>query len=112
MDKRISHIKEKFIALEKCFNLFELEIMGIKIWQYLRSDIYSQIVSKHSEFTDFRKNVKDLKGLLKMGIISLKNTIVKNPLFGEKKEILVITGERRKKIYGEYYDIYTDFLGY
>jgi len=110
MDKRISDIKDKFLALEKSFNLFELEIIGIKIWQYLRFDIYSQIVSKHSDFTDFRKNVKELKGLLIMGIISLRSILVKNPLLGKKKEILVFTQERRKKMYGEYYDIYTDFL--
>jgi hypothetical protein len=100
-----------FKSMEMELNLFNLEISGVKIWQYFRFNILSKILigtNLQKQAHDIVKN-KYLKALFKNVKFVFKN---KSLFFKKKmkKDILIFTNSRRRQIDGEYWAIYTDFL--
>ena len=109
--KRPENVKElcEFIwYLEDKYNLLDFEISGVKSWQAHRIEIYYSI---GKELGVFEKGLK--RGMNKLEKLKslkelIKNSIFHNPLIGlTKKDILVFTHPRSKKINNEYKDIYT-----
>jgi len=107
--KTIKDICELFWLLEKKYNLLEFEIDGVKPWQFRRMQLYYMISEKtevleqaHTKLTK-KDKIFSLFGLV-------KNSILFNPFFHNKTDILIFPHERSKKVNNIYIDIYTDYL--
>ncbi|WP_457559292.1 hypothetical protein [Candidatus Harpocratesius sp.] len=113
MKTNYSILRSRLVKLEQDLDLFNLEINGVKLWQYLRYSTFIKIglklgIDEESHHTETRK-IRYLKVLLR----DFKNIFTKkSALFQRKKkvELLVFNHPRRKLIDGEYWAIYTDFL--
>lgn len=103
----------QFLEYEKNNNLFQLEIEGFKYWQYIRKDIYDDILNKDNKIgqahTSLRETPYYKRILLKLK--QIPNWLLYNPLWNlSEKELLVFNHHRRVKN-GEIYDcLYTDEL--
>lgn len=107
--KTIKDICEVFWLLEKKYNLLEFEIDGVKPWQFRRIQLYYMISEEtkvlgqaHAKLTK-KDKIFSLFGLV-------KNSILYNPFFHKKTDILIFPNERSKKVNNIYIDIYTDYL--
>lgn len=106
-------VKSKLISFEEKWNLFELEINDVKIWQYIRFKVFQELFIKlklhdNIHYTDTHKS-----RYFKAVINNIKFIFQKRSAQFSKKEnvdILVFNHSRKKYIDGEYSEIYTDLL--
>ena len=106
-------VKSKLISFEEKWNLFELEINEVKIWQYIRFIIFQDLLIKLKiqdivHYTDPHKS-----RYFKAVINNIKFIFQKKSALFNKREnvdILVFNHSRKKYIDGENSEIYTDML--
>jgi UDP-N-acetylglucosamine:LPS N-acetylglucosamine transferase len=112
MNEKISikSVCELIWQLENDYNLIQLEVQGVKVWELLRYKISNYILQKkqiygqaHTERTSFFDKLRAVP----MYVI---NTLTKNPIWGPKKSILVFDHPRKIYIENKYIDIYTNHL--
>ena len=103
----LKEIKKRIEAIEEKLALIEFEISNIKIWQVLRVDIYSKIISQIFPLSE--TSIKNKKFLIfKRGIL---NSIKYNPFLDFKThENLVFESSRYLYVDNEYIDVYTKYL--
>ena len=104
-----SDVSEIFWEFEDQFSLIDLDIQGVKVWQRIRPNIFSEVLKKTlelSEFQETRARSNTFKNIIRL----VKNSVLSNPYFSSKKDVLFFPHERVKKIEGDYYDIYTKYL--
>lgn len=102
-----------FNTFEKENSLFEIEIDGIFIWDYLRVDVFNSIQTINDKLNYTKKSLKQAP--FKSVILVLKQIFFILFNFGrmkfkEEKDILVIGHPRRQKRKNVYIDIYTDII--
>lgn len=98
-----------FETIEQEYNLFEIDIEGVPIWERLRFPVYHQMLRQQG-FGRAHPNVGDSWGdYLKAARLVLKNLIHRNPYFSNPIDLLFIGHHRRKKLSdGLWWDIYCD----
>ncbi len=106
----IADISEKFFHLESKYNLLDLEIKEIKIWELIRSKVYNIILERKNIFNEphdklnIFNNIKTLKNVL-------LHSVSNNALSGDyKKNVLIFNHPRKKNIDGKFIDIYTNYF--
>ncbi len=106
--------KKKFLGIESSLNLFDFEIKGVKIWQYLRNSIFLKIYQESGQIGVAQDDIdRTLLGSIKKGMQAIFKVISnKDALIGKKRKIdlLIFNHPRRKLLNGEYWAIFTDFL--
>ena len=107
-------IHDNFIKFEEDRKLFLTEIQGVKIWHYIRLNVFASILKEkyHLEHTEY--SMKHFSKLKRAYLLFKKipNMIFKNPVwFVDQKDLLVFCHPRRVKNDNGYYEcIYTDEL--
>jgi len=103
---------DKFLIMETQANLFDIQISRIKIWQFIRNEIYGEILRKKFNIDKSGKSDKEagfylhLNGMINFVLNSIK-ILLKPP---KQSEVLVFCHPRRKRENSFYEDIYTDPL--
>ena len=107
----VKDICEEIWALEKEFNLLDITINDLKIWQLIRMHIFMKINMKKGIFTQAHTTKYGMKDKL-MGLPSqVKSFIFYNPFFGKKQlDILILDHPKKQKVEGEYIDVYTKYF--
>ncbi|WP_300082487.1 hypothetical protein [uncultured Thomasclavelia sp.] len=94
-----------FLDFEKEFNLFDKSINSFYYWPYLRFSVYmkiEEIINKQKKSSNKKININDIFSIV-------LNCTIKNPLlYKSKKNIMIISHQRRVKIDDTYKCIYTD----
>ena len=102
---------EKFIEFEKRYDLFSLEINNIKIWDFVRFEIYSEIKKQKNNFIETKKSIRSniIQNIFPIlgQILKIFFSIFKYKIKFDK-EILFIGHSRRKYNSGSFIDIYSD----
>jgi len=108
----ITEVKTKFEAMEKELGLFELEIAGVRFWQYLRPSVFTKIQEGVGAYGQGHTGLdKGLGGLIGMGCSAIKSIVRNDAFFGKKSDVLVFCFARRKlRGDGKYWDIITDYV--
>ena len=100
------HISKKIIEVERQFNLFEVEYKGVKIYQFIRLSLFSEIAKQtnyygtrySSSWTDILKNVHH----------HLKHAAFINDLVGIRKyPVVLVESPRKVLINNNYKEIYS-----
>lgn len=107
--KNIKEVCEFIWELESKYDLLDLDIGGVKSWQYKRMEIYYKMAQASGvlETPHIKMSKLDhLKSITKY----IKNSIIRNPFFMPKGDVLIIPNERTKEYQNEQIDIYTHFL--
>ncbi|WP_147534487.1 hypothetical protein [Bacillus marasmi] len=111
--KKINTVKgicEAIWEIEQTHDLLNMRIEEVKIWQYIRMDMYYKIATSigvlnepHPIKTSFKNKIISL-------IMMIVNYIIRNPLTGKySKDILIFDHPRKILSMGEYIDPYTDY---
>lgn len=103
-----------FLEIEKKYELFDIKINNIKIWNYVRFDVYHQISKTYNGTEDnfkghLKPNNKKLYPQIKSLVLNFKKVMFNYKNLSEK-DILIINHERRIKENNFYNCIYTDKL--
>ena len=112
MKRTVEDLCEFIWELEGKYNLLDFEIDGVKIWQYLRIEIY-YLMAKELGVLEQRNISQQSKGVLfKSSLILLKNLFVANPFLtiNKKREVLIFSHSRSQKNDDNFEDIYTQSL--
>lgn len=109
---KINSIKDlcEFIwYLEDKYHLVDFEIDGVKVWQYLRMEIYYKLAKETRILEQRNKSQQNMSVFVKNSLTILKNLFTANPFLElkDQKDVIVFTHNRSKKIEGEFEDIYT-----
>ena len=98
-----------FFKLEEKYKLLDLTISDVKIWQSLRMQLYYTLAVQanveeqgHIRLTKFDKFKKISNYFY--------NSIIYNPFFCKKTEIVVFSHPRPKEVNGKIIDIYTKYF--
>ena len=115
MINNINSIKDLCVFiwyLEDKYDLINFEIDEVKIWQYLRMEIYYELAEKIGVLEKRHESQKTTSILLMNAFSLLKNLFIANPFFSSKRNIdtLIFTHSRSKKINNKFEDIYTYYL--
>ncbi|MGD6816611.1 hypothetical protein ACQCVE_05955 [Metabacillus sp. 113a] len=109
--KTIKDICEKIWKLEEDFNLFDIKIKGIKVWEIVRFTVFVRIAKElelygQGEYPEI-STVKQIKNAQ----MFIFNAIKKNPFSNSYSgDVMVLDHERKVKVNNEYIDIYTKDL--
>jgi len=97
------HVIDKFLGFENKHKLYNKQILGFHYWNYIRFELYSNIICKEHSYDNFLKIKKAPQDNKKHIIKNLIINLLKNPLFiRTKKDILILNSPRRVKK-GKYY---------
>ena len=114
MENIIAIHKAIFNEIEIKFDLFNFSVSRIKIWQYIRREIFELILEK---LKILEKSQDDIDRSILNGIKHFIKSVIyiflkKDALFYKKenKELLVFNHKKRKLIREKYWEIYTDFF--
>jgi len=115
MSNKINSIKELcelIWHLEDKYNLLEYEVDNVKVWQYLRMEVYYLMAKELGILEQRNKSQQSISVLMKNSLSLLKNLFVANPFltFNRQKDVLIFTHNRSKKIDDKFEDIYTQSL--
>ena len=115
MSNKVKTIKDlcEFIwYLEDKYNLLDFEIDNVKVWQYLRMEIYYLMAEELGVLDQRNKSQQSISVLIKNSFSLFKNMFIANPFLtlNNQKDVLVFTHNRSKKIEDKFEDIYTQFL--
>ena len=102
-----------FLSIEEELKLFNWQINGQIIWEYLRIEVFNQIKQEVFNYESPQTRYIDLFGVWnKVYVELILNSLVKNPFFSSKKCEILVFGHNRRKLFddGKYWDIYTDFF--
>lgn len=107
----IEAISQRLIELERKYNLLEVEINGVRIWQALRMQIFLEIGLKTGCY-EVPHTIKDspLDRFRAVGSFA-RSIVFHNPFCGNGKiETLVFDHNRKINIDGEFFDIHTKYF--
>lgn len=105
----ISDFCRKFWALETKYNLLDLQVRGVKVWQYRRNILYFDISQKMGMFSEHTSPAVPSKGGKENRLINSLWTL--NPLLDkEPRDVLVFPHPRKVDLGQGRVDIYTKYL--
>lgn len=110
MKLTIKEICENIWKLEDKYDLLFKEIQGVKVWQLLRVKIYYDIAKRLGLFGELHTNSNKFIFKLKALPSFFKSLFIHHPLNIKHKKILIYDHPRKRKVNGNYIDIYTHYL--
>jgi UDP-N-acetylglucosamine:LPS N-acetylglucosamine transferase len=103
-------IYEQFLEIVEKYNLLDLEIEGVKVWQYSQFQIFNSVLVKLGIFDHAHSSTNKFQKVSSIPMM-IYNSVLKNPLFGQyEKDILIFNNPRKMYIDGEFIDIYTEYF--
>jgi hypothetical protein len=101
---------EKFLYLEDELDLFDIKIVGVYFWERMRLELFYHILERSGVSGQHYTEKKGrFNRLVKTGILSIGNFLLKNPYLTTKKEVLFFGHQRRKLDEdGKWEDLYCD----
>lgn len=108
----LDNFHTNFLEFEKRLDLFDWEVRGIPLWERLRTSVYrSALRSTEIYKKKYSAPDKNIINTLRGSYLWARNIFLRNPLFGNKNDILVWGHQRRKQLDDDnWWDIYTDPL--
>ena len=109
MKKTVANLCEFIWELEDKYDLLDYEIDDVKVWQYIRMEIY-YLMAKDLGILEARNvSQQSFYIVLRNLLTLLKNLFIGNPFLmpNKQKEALVFTHGKSTKIKSEFQDIYT-----
>lgn len=96
-------------SVEREFKLLELEVEGVKVWQYTRMEIYYYLAEQSGVFIEAHPIKRSAKDILRQIPQLLKAIFVESPFWLAFKKVdeFVIEHPRSMLVEGERVDIYT-----
>tara|TARA_B110000858_G_scaffold96640_1_gene111291 strand:+ start:674 stop:2014 length:1341 start_codon:yes stop_codon:yes gene_type:complete len=112
MIKTIKDLCEFIWYLEDKYMLLDFEIDNVKVWQYLRMEIYYLMAEELGILEQRNKSQQSISVLIKNSFSLFKNIFIANPFLtlNKHKDVVVFTHNRSKKIEDKFEDIYTQSL--
>ena len=112
MIKTIKDLCEFIWYLEDKYVLLDFEIDNVKVWQYLRMEIYYLMAEELGILEQRNKSQQSISVLIKNSFSLFKNIFIANPFLtlNKHKDVVVFTHNRSKKIEDKFEDIYTHSL--
>tara|TARA_B110000459_G_scaffold202205_1_gene254738 strand:+ start:1224 stop:2564 length:1341 start_codon:yes stop_codon:yes gene_type:complete len=112
MIKTIKDLCEFIWYLEDKYKLLSFEIDNVKVWQYLRMEIYYLMAEELGILEQRNKSQQSISVLIKNSFSLFKNIFIANPFLtlNKQKDVVVFTHNRSKKIEDKFEDIYTQSL--
>lgn len=109
--KTVKDICQKIWELEKEFDLLDFEIQGVKIWQFLRMNIYYEIAQKTDVFS-MHTSPEKRSVQFNYKLHRLFNSLfILNPLLDRvQRDVLVFPHVRKVTVDDQSVDIYTKYL--
>jgi hypothetical protein len=107
--KTIQGLCEFIWYLEEKYDLLELDVEGVKVWQYHRMKIYYLLAEKLDIFSQPHSELT-AKGKLKSVFIYIKNSFRDNLFTLKKVDIIIFSHPRVSSVDGKFIDIYTKYL--
>ena len=109
-NKSVKEVCELFQSMEKKYSLLDMDIQGVKIWQYMRMTLYYKVSTELGIL--FQPHLTfGLTSKLKSLFSVLFSSLFFNPFYMRKDaDALFIEHERHKKYQGKNIDIYSYFL--
>ena len=112
MKRTVENLCEFIWELEDKYNLLDYEIDDVKVWQYLRMEIYYLLAKDLGILEQRHVSQQSASVVLRNSLTLVKNLFVGNPflMLNKQKDVLVFTHNRSKKIKDKFEDIYTKSL--
>ena len=112
MIKTVKDLCEFIWYLEDKYKLLDFEIDNVKVWQYLRMEIYYLMAEESGVLYQRNQSQQSISVLIKNSFSLFKNIFIANPFLtlNKQKDVLVFTHNRSKKIDDKFEDIYTQSL--
>ena len=106
----VKEICQKIWDLEKKYELNHKKIQGCYPWQLIRMYLYYEITRKTNVFDSAQQSSLSFFDKINSFLPFIKNSILSNPLSGNKHtDILIFDHPRKVMFNGEYHDIYSYF---
>lgn len=107
----VKDICERIFALEAEHGLLDLQVDGVKVWQFRRMHIYYRIAQACGVLDDPQPIQHDFVSVLKRRYHNVSSILLHSPFnCSEQVDILIFDHARSKLIDGVPVDIYTHFL--
>ena len=84
MIKTVKDLCEFIWHLEDKYNLLEYEVDNVKVWQYLRMEVYYLMAKELGILEQRNKSQQSISVLMKNSLSLLRNLFVANPSRGWK----------------------------
>lgn len=109
MRATIQNICELFWQLEDRYDLLDMDIAGVKVWQAQRMTLYSQIAQRSGLFNQVHAPTSRREKI--MGLLGFaQNALHHSSLNLQARSRLVVSHPRSKLVDDAYIDIYTHYL--
>lgn len=109
--KTIKEITEKLLFLETKYDLLNLDIQNVKVWQCLRVLIYEKIQASIINIPPINDHKSTIKDIISTKFFRLKTLILQNPFLDRAiVDSIIFESSRKYLVDGEYIDIYTKYL--
>lgn len=105
----IKELCEFIWYLEEKYNLLDLEIDGVKVWQFCRMNIYYDLAKKLNILTEPHVKLSKLDKVRHL-YRYLVNSIFYSPFYAKNIATIIFPHQRLKKVDGKYIDIYTHYF--
>lgn len=89
-------------------NLFEIKVNDIPVWERVRVSIFKNIKRRSGLGQAHSTNEVNKNDYIYAVSQLLKNSVVRNPYFASKSDIMFFGGSRKKQDDGDWWDIYFD----
>ena len=96
-------------SFEAKYNLLDLEIDGVKAWQFRRMALYYFLSEKTGLLEQAHVRLTFIDKFLSLFML-IKNSFLCNPFFLKQTDVIIFPHERSKLVNNEYIDIYTHYL--
>jgi hypothetical protein len=107
----VKNICDRIFALEAEHGLLDLEVDGVKFWQYLRMPVYYRIAQACGVLNDPHPAPIGLLARVRERFSNLKSILLHNPLYASGPlDALVFDHPRSTVLDGVPVDVYTHFL--
>ena len=112
MIRTVKDLCEFIWYLEDKYTLLDFEIDKVKIWQYLRVEIYYLMAEELGVLEQRKISQQSIGVLFKSSLSLFKNLFVANPFLtiNKEREALIFSHSRSQKDDDNFEDIYTQSL--
>jgi hypothetical protein len=103
----IKELADAFFELENKYNLIDLEISGVKVWQCIRCKLFTSMAAKLFNLGIAHESEGSTLRLL---ISMVFNGVRHSALFEREHDVIVFPHQRVRLVEGEYIDINTHYF--
>jgi hypothetical protein len=101
---------EAIWELEREYELIQLEIKGVKIWQVIRYEMFNKLLKSFGLYGEAHTQKNSHLNKILSVPMYIFNSIINSPFHGGHKDILIFDHDRKVYFKDEYIDIYTKDL--